>query len=74
MAKSLRKRAKLIFLNPRCGATPSDWIWHHANETGVMQLVPEAQHTPGSAYWSTLHPSGRGGYSIWAIPAGAPPN
>ncbi|MGO9313235.1 MAG: HNH endonuclease [Syntrophobacteraceae bacterium] len=61
-------------MNPRCGATPSDWIWHHANETGVMQLVPEAQHTPGSAYWSTLHPSGRGGYSIWAIPAGAPPN
>jgi hypothetical protein len=55
-------------------ATPSDYIWHHSTDTGIMQLVPEAQHTTGSIFWDTLHPGGRGGYSIWAIPAGAPKN
>jgi RHS repeat-associated protein len=55
-------------------ATPEGWIWHHAEDTGIMQLVPEAQHTPGSIFWDTLHPGGKGGYSTWAIPAGAPPN
>ena len=60
--------------------TPDGWTWHHApsantgGETGVMQLVPKAQHTPGSAFWPTLHPNGVGGYSEWAIPAGAPKN
>ena len=54
--------------------TPSGWIWHHHPSTGVMQLVPSLQHTPGSIFWNTLHPSGRGGYSIWAIPNGAPRN
>src|SRR5262249_28494371 len=27
---------------------PAGWIWHHAEDPGVMQLVPRAQHTPGS--------------------------
>jgi RHS repeat-associated protein len=54
--------------------TPEGWVWHHDQDTGIMQLVPEAQHTPGSIFWDTLHPGGRGGYSIWAIPAGAPAN
>ena len=39
---------------------------------GVMQLVPEAEHTPASIFWDAMHPGGRGEYSIWAIPAGAP--
>ena len=54
--------------------TPGGWIWHHEQATGVMRLVPEVQHTPGSMFWGTLHPGGRGGYSIWGIPNGAPPN
>jgi DNase/tRNase domain of colicin-like bacteriocin len=60
--------------------TPDGWTWHHApsantgGETGVMQLVPTVQHTPGSAFWPTLHPNGVGGCSEWAIPAGAPKN
>jgi len=61
-------------------ANPSGLRWHHApsgtvgGRTGVMQLVPEFQHSPGSAWWKQLHPDGFGGYSEWAIPAGAPPN
>lgn len=54
--------------------TPIGWTWHHAETHGVMQLVPRSQHTPGSIFWNTLHPGRRGGYSIWAIPAGAPRN
>jgi len=63
-------------------ATPDGWIWEHASsstasgETGVMRLVPEAQHTPGSPWWRVLHPDpgAAGGYSEWAIPNGAPKN
>jgi DNase/tRNase domain of colicin-like bacteriocin len=60
--------------------TPDGWVWHDApsanagGRSGVMQLVPTAQHTPGSAFWPTLDPGGVGGYSEWAIPAGAPKN
>jgi len=56
--------------------TPEGWVWHHDQGIGVMQLVPENQHTPGSIFWNTLHPTpgNAGGYSIWAIPAGAPRN
>lgn len=61
---------------------PFGWTWQHAlrsqaqGRTGVMQLVPTDQHTPGSLYWRLLHPDagGAGGYAEWAIPAGAPPN
>lgn len=48
-----------------------DFIWHHAHPDtvdgryGVMQLVPTYQHSPGSDFWSTLHPGNRGGFSIW---------
>jgi len=44
---------------------PAGWTWHHAQEPGVMQLVPRTQHTPGSIFWDALHQNGKGGYSIW---------
>ena len=44
---------------------PRNWVWHHDVGKGVMQLVPKTQHTPGSIFWNTLHPGGRGGMSIW---------
>lgn len=63
------------------GRPPQGWTWQHATieqgagQAGVMQLVPRYQHTPGSEFWSVLHPlpGNAGGYSQWAIPAGAPP-
>lgn len=74
--------AKLVPEPVRLGRPPPDWSWHHATidqghgQAGIMQLVPRDQHTAGSAYSDILHPlPGRaGGYSQWAIPAGAPPN
>jgi len=62
--------------------TPTGWTWEHAasnmaqGQSGVMRLVPTAQHTPGSWWWRILHPNAgaSGGYSEWAIPAGAPKN
>lgn len=61
---------------------PRGWVWNHAlsaqadGESGVMELVPLSEHTPGSPWWRVLHPgpNGAGGYSEWAIPAGAPRN
>lgn len=50
-------------LAPR--TSPSGWTWHHAEEPGVMQLVPKSQHQPGSIFQGALHPNGKGGYSIW---------
>lgn len=44
---------------------PPGWTWHHAQESGVMQLVPHPQLTRGSIFWDTMHPGGQGGYSIW---------
>ena len=63
------------------GRPPAGWTWQHATidqgggNAGVMQLVPRSQHTPGSPFWSLLHPlpGGAGGYAQWAMPAGAPP-
>ncbi len=52
--------------------TPAGWTWHHDLEPGTMQLVPRGQHMPGSIFSDTLHPGGQGGYSLWAIPQGAP--
>jgi hypothetical protein len=62
--------------------TSPKWTWEHASSSaaqgrfGIMRLVPRSQHTPGSPWWRLLHPDrgARGGYSEWAIPAGAPPN
>ena len=62
--------------------SPTNWSWEHAStstasgQKGVMRLVPTEQHTPGSQWWRILHPDSgaRGGYSEWAIPAGAPKN
>ena len=54
--------------------TPPGWVWHHDMQTGIMQLTPTTQHFPGSIFWEAYHPGGVGGYSTWAIPAGAPPN
>ncbi|TIT67771.1 MAG: hypothetical protein E5W19_23210 [Mesorhizobium sp.] len=50
-------------LAPR--AAPSGFSWHHADEPSVMQLVPRSQHDQGSIFQKTLHPNGRGGFSLW---------
>ncbi|RUU42518.1 hypothetical protein EOC93_18235 [Mesorhizobium sp. M6A.T.Ce.TU.002.03.1.1] len=50
-------------LAPR--AAPPGFSWHHADEPGVMQLVPRSQHDRGSIFQKTLHPNGRGGFSLW---------
>ncbi|MCF8381677.1 MAG: HNH endonuclease [Bacteroidales bacterium] len=46
-------------------SSPPNWVWHHDVGTGVMQLVPNTQHTSGSIFWNTLHPGYQGGMSIW---------
>ena len=59
---------------------PLNFTWHHeptsnvGGTPGVMRLVPREEHTPGSDFWTSLHPNGYGGYSEWAIPNGARPN
>ena len=53
-------------------ATPEGWVWHHDVEAGTMQLSPTNQHW-GPKFWNTFHPDNKGGYAIWARPAGAPP-
>jgi hypothetical protein len=50
-------------LAPR--AAPPGFSWHHADEPGVIQLVPRSQHDRGSIFQKTLHPNGRGGFSLW---------
>lgn len=47
------------------GKSPSNWVWHHNVNAGVMQLVPKVQHSAGSMFWNTLHPGGVGGMAIW---------
>jgi hypothetical protein len=62
--------------------TPIGWTWEHASSStadgrqGIMRLVPTSQHSPGSPFWRVLHPDegAAGGYSEWAVPAGAPSN
>ena len=47
---------------------PTGWVWHHAVEVGVMQLVPKVQHTVGSQFWRLMHSFGKGlvfGDNIW---------
>lgn len=45
--------------------SPDGWTWHHAQQPGIMQLVPREQHRSGSIFQDVLHPNGVGGYSIW---------
>lgn len=53
-------------VTPASGSgTPAGFRWHHAQEPGAMQLVPETQHTSGSIYQDVLHPGGSGGYADW---------
>jgi hypothetical protein len=48
------------------GSSPAGWTWHHVvDQPGVLQLVPRAQHAPGSAWQSLLHPGGEGGMTLW---------
>jgi A nuclease of the HNH/ENDO VII superfamily with conserved WHH len=48
------------------GSSPPGWTWHHVPERpGIMQLVPRAQHAPGSAWQPILHPGGEGGMAKW---------
>jgi hypothetical protein len=44
---------------------PRGYTWHHADEPGVMRLVPRSQHDPGSIFQNALHPNRRGGFSLW---------
>jgi hypothetical protein len=46
---------------------PDGWTWHHADEPGVMQLVPRSQHGRETIFQGVLHPHrrGGGGYSKW---------
>ena len=62
---------------------PVGWTWEHVStdqatgyEIGYLRLVPSEQHTPGSPWWRVIHRNkgAAGGYSEWAIPAGAPLN
>jgi len=50
---------------------PAGWTWHHAQDYGMMQLVPRVQHE-SSLFREVFHPGGTGGYADWAVPAGAP--
>jgi A nuclease of the HNH/ENDO VII superfamily with conserved WHH len=60
--------------------TPTGWTWQHEPTSntggipGIMRLVPETEHAPGSPWQDLLHPGGSGGYAEWAIPNGAPPS
>ncbi|UTX50274.1 DUF6443 domain-containing protein [Chryseobacterium sp. MA9] len=49
------------------GKSPTNWVWHHDIEKGLMQLVPKSQHpnVPGGIFWETMHPGRKGGFSIW---------
>jgi hypothetical protein len=72
--------AELVPAPAGWGRPPMGWTWQHATieqaggRPGVLQLVPRAQHTPGSPFWPLFHPlpGGAGGYWEWAIPVGAP--
>ncbi len=44
---------------------PDGFSWHHADEPGVMQLVPRSQHDPGTIFQKVLHPNAKGGFSRW---------
>jgi hypothetical protein len=72
-AKNLRDNGLMIQRTPTDLAPrlpPAGWSWHHAEEPGVMQLVPTAQHKKGSIFQRALHkpPYGSGGFSIWGSP------
>lgn len=66
-------RSDISSIGGRQNPDASKFIWHHAHpdtvggEHGIMQLVPKPEHTPGSAFWRTMHPgkNGGGGFSIW---------
>lgn len=49
------------------GTSPTNWVWHHHVNKGVMQLVPKSQHpnVPGGIFWNSMHPNGIGGWAIW---------
>lgn len=80
--------SNLVPYPQKLSRAPEGWTWQHATASqardystgqgrpGFLHLVPKDQHTGGSFFWRLLHPLpyGGGGYSEWAIPAGAPPN
>lgn len=65
--KETRQMLSSLGVVPTTGkATPAGFRWHHsADRPGVMQLVPEHQHTFGSQFWDALHPNGSGGFANW---------
>ena len=46
------------------GKSPTNWVWHHHVDGGIMQLVPKSQHTVGGSFWSTMHPGNKGGFQF----------
>ena len=47
--------------------SPTNWVWHHNTEKGIMELVRKSQHpsTPGGIFWNIMHPNGKGGFALW---------
>jgi hypothetical protein len=45
--------------------SPGEWTWHHAQDAGVLQLVPRVQHRSRGRLQELFHPGGRGGYAVW---------
>lgn len=43
---------------------PHGWTWHHADEAGLLQLVPSNQHWD-PVLWRILHPDNKGGMAKW---------
>ena len=68
---ALKELGIVIPKNPQTGSiigkSPTNWVWHHSVEEGIMQLVPKSQHPniPGGIFWETMHPNRVGGYSMW---------
>jgi hypothetical protein len=70
---SIRQFIPDIGASGRMTGTPgAGWTWHHAPETGVMQLVPTVQHMAPGPIQGLLHPfptsvgpTGGGGFQVW---------
>ncbi len=42
--------------------SPTGFTWHHAEDSGVLELVNRGDH---STNFSIYHPTGKGGRDIW---------
>ena len=69
---SVRRFIPDIGMSGRMTGSPGvGWTWHHAQEIGVMQLVPTVQHTATGPIRELLHPfqalgpTRTGGFYSW---------